>query len=120
MKITAAQFKARCLKLMDQVQAGHEEIIITKRGKPVARLVPIEDGPSSAFGFLKQSVTVSGDIVAPLEERWQADTFKPPRHVKTKPSNKPPQGWRDESGGRCPDGLRPAVAGFCARDWRRD
>ena len=73
MQISAGQFKTHCLKLMDQVQIGREEIVITKRGKPVARLVPIENGPSSVFGFLKQSVTVSGDIVAPLEERWEAD-----------------------------------------------
>ena len=73
MEISAGQFKTHCLKLMDQVQARHEEIIITKRGKPVARLVPIESGPSPVFGFLKQSVAVSGDILAPLDEQWEAD-----------------------------------------------
>lgn len=74
MQISAAEFKAKCLKMMDRVRDYQEEIIITKHGKPVAKLVPVEQTPpKSLFGFMKNSVVVHGDIVAPLEERWEAD-----------------------------------------------
>ena len=42
-KMPAGEFKAKCLKIMDQVKNYHEEIIITKHGKPVAKLVPVEE-----------------------------------------------------------------------------
>ncbi|MEL6159798.1 MAG: type II toxin-antitoxin system prevent-host-death family antitoxin [Cyanobacteria bacterium J06554_11] len=74
MEIAAGHFKAQCLKLMDKVQQTREEIVITKHGKPVARLVPIESEPSdSIVGWMKGSITVTGDIVSPVEEIWDAD-----------------------------------------------
>ena len=74
MLIPAGQFKARCLKLMDQVQETHEEIIITKRGKPTAKLVPVEDlPPKPLFGFLQGSVAINDDITQPIDEVWDAD-----------------------------------------------
>ena len=74
MKISAGQFKAKCLKLMDDVQKNHKEIIITKYGKPVAKLTPVEEEvPKPLFGFLKGSVIVTGDIVKPTGEKWNAD-----------------------------------------------
>ena len=74
MKMPAGQFKAQCLKLMDQVRETHESIVITKRGTPVAKLVPIEKWhPKSLFGFLKDSVIIRGDIVGPTGEKWHAD-----------------------------------------------
>lgn len=72
MQVGAGQFKAQCLKLMDQVQQTHEEIIITKHGKPVAKLVPVQEAQAdSIIGFMKGSVQVTGDIVAPLDEEWE-------------------------------------------------
>jgi prevent-host-death family protein len=72
MEIAAGQFKAQCLQLMDQVQQTHEEIVITKHGRPVAKLVPIDEPHSSSFiGYMKGSVVVSGDIIAPVEEDWE-------------------------------------------------
>ncbi|EQD54939.1 prevent-host-death family protein, partial [mine drainage metagenome] len=55
MNINAAEFKAKCLKLIDEVAATHEPLVITKRGKPVARVVPIEDeAPTPGlFGYMK-------------------------------------------------------------------
>ena len=75
MEIAAGQFKAQCLKLMDRVQQNNEEIIITKYGTPVARLVPIEQtsNQDSIVGWMRGSVQVTGDIVAPLDESWEAD-----------------------------------------------
>lgn len=71
-KIPAGEFKAKCLQLMDEVEARHIPIVITKRGKPIARLVPYED-VTSPFGFMKGTVTILGDIVESTGERWEAD-----------------------------------------------
>jgi len=74
MEITAAEFKARCLKLMDEVQASQQPITVTKRGRPVARLVPIESNEiPPLFGCLKGSVTVNDDLIAPFDVKWNAD-----------------------------------------------
>lgn len=76
MEIAAGQFKTQCLKLMDRVQQTKEEIVITKYGKPVARLVPIESASdkTSILGWMKDSVRIAGDIVEPLDESWEADS----------------------------------------------
>lgn len=74
MEIKAGEFKAKCLELMDWVAEGHEEIIITKRGKPVAKLVPIgKTAKPEVFGYMKGTFEIVGDIVAPTGEKWDAD-----------------------------------------------
>ena len=50
-EIKASVFKARCLRLMDEVATSGEEIVVTKNGKPVSRLVPIKIRPKELFGF---------------------------------------------------------------------
>ncbi len=74
MKISAAQFKAKCLKLMDEVRNRREEVVITKRGKPVARLVPFDEKPTPIYGCMKSTVTILGDIVSPVDEKWDAES----------------------------------------------
>jgi prevent-host-death family protein len=72
MEIAAGQFKAKCLQLMDQVKQTHEEIVITKHGQPVAKLVPVDETTSSAFiGYMKGSVVVTGNIIEPVNEDWE-------------------------------------------------
>ena len=74
MQIAAGEFKTRCLSLMEEVRQHHRTITITKRGKPVARLVPADDAVAPAlFGLLKGHALISGDIVAPTGETWNAD-----------------------------------------------
>lgn len=74
MRIAATAFKARCLSLMDRVARTREEVVITKHGKPVARLVPAREAPEAAiFGCLAGSVVKMGDIVSPLDEPWDAE-----------------------------------------------
>jgi prevent-host-death family protein len=70
--IPAGTFKARCLAIMDEVAAKRQAVVITKRGKPVAKLVPVEKGKDDIFGFLKGKVAVHGDIVGPIltPEEW--------------------------------------------------
>lgn len=62
--INASDFKARCLKVLDDVRTTRNEIVITKRGKPVARLVPIGAARGSLRGAWKGMVRVDADIVA--------------------------------------------------------
>jgi prevent-host-death family protein len=62
----AAEFKARCLKVMDDVHRRGESVLITKKGKPVARLMPVErQHAEDIFGCLRGIVRISGDIEAP-------------------------------------------------------
>jgi prevent-host-death family protein len=70
--IPAGTFKARCLAIMDEVAAKREAVIITKRGKPVAKLVPVEKEKDDIFGFYKGKIEITGDIVAPVltPEEW--------------------------------------------------
>ncbi len=64
-KIGAGAFKANCLAIMDEVQAKRETVVITKRGKPVAKLVPVTDEKDDIFGFLRGKVIIVGDVVSP-------------------------------------------------------
>ena len=74
MTIPAGQFKARCLALLDLVDSSHQVVTITKRGKPVARLVPLAvEKPQKLFGSLAGHVVEEGDIVSPSGESWEAE-----------------------------------------------
>jgi prevent-host-death family protein len=72
--IPAGTFKARCLAIMDEVQAKHQAVIITKRGRAVAKLVPVEQEKDDIFGFLKGkgTIEIKGDIISPAftREEW--------------------------------------------------
>ena len=70
--IAAGKFKVHCLSIMDEVQAKRQAVVITKRGKPVAKLVPVEKEKDDIFGFLKGKIEIKGDIVAPAltPEEW--------------------------------------------------
>ena len=70
--IPAGKFKAHCLAIMDEVQAKRQAVVITKRGKPVAKLVPVEQEKDDIFGFYKGKIKVTGDVVSPAitPEEW--------------------------------------------------
>ena len=75
MEIAASEFKAKCLKIMDHVNDSHEEVIVTKHGKPVVRIVSVSQSPSaSLFGYMKNSVNIIGDIIKPIDEVWDVDS----------------------------------------------
>jgi prevent-host-death family protein len=72
--VPATEFKARCLELMDRVAEGRETYVITKRGKPVAKLVPADPpGKTSVFGCMAEQTLFVGELDRPLwtEEQWQ-------------------------------------------------
>jgi prevent-host-death family protein len=70
-RMTAATFKSKCLIVIDGVYTRKESVLITKRGKPVAMLVPIEAAGDrdSIFGFMKGKVRIKGDVVRPALTR---------------------------------------------------
>ncbi len=68
--IPAAQFKARCLALLDEVNETRETVVVTKRGRPVARLVAAEPSPRRS---LRGSVRWQGDLVAPVGDDWDVE-----------------------------------------------
>ncbi len=74
-EISASDFKNRWHEYLDEVVQARREVIVTRYGRPVARLVPYEDAESSPgiFGCLAGTVTIQGDIVAPSGESWDAD-----------------------------------------------
>jgi prevent-host-death family protein len=64
-KIAAGSFKIHCLAVMDEVQAKREPVLITKRGKPVAKLVPADNKSDDIYNFLGGKGTITGDIISP-------------------------------------------------------
>jgi len=72
--ISAGEFKARCLSLMDDVQSTRRPLIITKRGKPVAKLVPADRVKDDFIGSLKGVFRIVGDIESPAvpTEDWES------------------------------------------------
>ena len=71
-EVSAGDFKARCLALMNEVRDRGGEYIITKRGEPVAKLVPVSTERRPLLGSMKGTINVLGDIVNPLDEPWEA------------------------------------------------
>ena len=72
--IKASEFKARCLKLMDEVANSGEEIVITKNGKPVAKLAPYQGKSESWFGRDRGKIRILGDVISPVEMEWEAES----------------------------------------------
>jgi prevent-host-death family protein len=71
LSIGAGEFKAKCLQLLDEVAASRQPFVITKHGKPVAKLVPMPPAVKLR-GALAGTVLYEGDIVSPLENDWEA------------------------------------------------
>jgi prevent-host-death family protein len=71
-RIAAGAFKAQCLALLDEVDRERKEIVVTKRGRPVARLVPVRPEPAVIFGRLKGTGRIVDDILS-TGESWEAD-----------------------------------------------
>jgi prevent-host-death family protein len=71
-QISAAEFKATCLDLMDEVERTGTSVVVTKRGRAVARLAPVRTQIRSAFGLMKGRIVIRGNIVDPIDVPWDA------------------------------------------------
>ncbi len=71
-KMAAGAFKTNCLAVMDEVQAKHETVVITKHGKPVVKVVPVSTDTDEIYNFLGGKGAVIGDVVSPAisPEDW--------------------------------------------------
>ena len=70
--IKASEFKAKCLALMDEVERTGQPVVITKKGKPVAELIPHRPRTKNARGILKDRLFITGDIISPIDVEWNA------------------------------------------------
>jgi prevent-host-death family protein len=75
----AGKFKTHCLSVIDDVYNRHEEVVITKHGKPMARIVPLsakdDAKPDEIFGFARGKIKIIGDIISPIHpiEEWDSE-----------------------------------------------
>jgi prevent-host-death family protein len=76
MKIPAAEFKAKCLALLDRVHDRGEPITITKRGRVVARLVPAGDEDARPWLRVRGTARWHGDPFAPVVDESDIDALK--------------------------------------------
>ena len=70
----AGEFKARCLKVMDEVRRGRQPVVITKKGVPVAKLVPVDEPTADVFGCMAGTAEIKGDVESPVlaPRAWKA------------------------------------------------
>ena len=72
--MTATEFRARCLALMDEVAESGEAIVITKRGRPVARLTPYRTKRGPWFGRDRDIIEIRDDLIEPVDVEWEAES----------------------------------------------
>ncbi len=72
--LPAGEFKARCLAVMEEVRTNREPVLITRRGKPVAKLVPADKTREELIGRLEGIVSITGDVESPIEpvDAWES------------------------------------------------
>ena len=72
-QIAISEFKSHCLEILKELEKSNSSIIITKRNKPIATVCPFTKKKKSMFGVLKNKAEIKGDIIAPINEEWQAN-----------------------------------------------
>ena len=70
--IKASEFKAKCLRLMDEVAETGAPVVITKNGRPVAQLGPVVSRPATLAGAHRGKIAIVGDILTPVDVEWEA------------------------------------------------
>jgi len=79
--ISASEFKATCLELMDHIAQTGAELVVTKRGRPMVRISTATTAPASAWGFMAGTIVRHGDIVAADPESWAATATDPLQRI---------------------------------------
>lgn len=70
--VPAGEFKAKCLKMIDEVAEKRKPLVITKFGKPVAQVIPMPAKQRDIVGSMKGSGVILGDIISPIDVEWDA------------------------------------------------
>jgi prevent-host-death family protein len=72
--LTATEFKATCLRVMDDVHRTRRPVTISRRGKPLVKIVPVDEKRHRPlFGYMKGTMEIVGDIVSPDPEAWNSE-----------------------------------------------
>lgn len=71
--ISAGNFKTHCLALLDKVAQSRRPVVITKYGRPVAKVVPFDEKKDVVQKPLKGRIVFMGDVISPLDETWEAE-----------------------------------------------
>lgn len=89
-KMPAGEFKARCLRVMEDVRKYRVPVVITKKGRPVAKLVPVDEPVTDIFGCMAGKFTTIGDVMSPVfpPEAWDVVRLAQ-RRVRKKPAGTP-------------------------------
>ena len=76
--VNASEFKARCLAILDQVQTTGERVLILKRGRPVAELLPTTGGDQNEYPQLELAgtLTIVDDIIGPAVPQQDWETLR--------------------------------------------
>ena len=72
-KIAISQFKSHCLEIIEKLQTNGQSVIITKRDKAVAKVLPIDSKKVSLFGMLKNKAEIKANILDPIDEKWDVE-----------------------------------------------
>lgn len=75
--ISASEFKATCLELMDEIARTDADVIVTKHGRPVVRVSAVQTAVESPWGFIRGSVVAHGDIISPDSAAWAESATEP-------------------------------------------
>jgi prevent-host-death family protein len=62
----AGEFKAKCLRVMEEVRKYRTPVVITKKGRPVAKLVPPDEPKRTVFGCMADKIKIVGDVESPV------------------------------------------------------
>ena len=69
----ASEFKAKCLKIIDEIAESGEGVVVTKRGVPLVKVTPMVDRPKSMYGVDKGKIKILGDVVSPMPPEWYSN-----------------------------------------------
>ena len=70
--VSTSELKAHCSQVVDRVARARTPVTITKRGRPVARLVPIDEERPTLFGIARGTIMIKGDVIEPIDVDWEA------------------------------------------------
>lgn len=73
-EIAISEFKAHCLELISKLEASKKTIVITKRNKPIAKVIPFEkEAKKTLFGSMKDKASINNNIIKPINEKWNVE-----------------------------------------------